>query len=210
MKNATRIFSSTFGALMALAGLEHGIGEILQGNTTPGGVMILSWPESAFFRNLGGEPAMTVVPNMLLTGILAVIVSVALLLWSALFVQRKHGGWIMIVLSIGLLLVGGGIFPPIFGILIGAIATRMHVPTAAARARRTNGFQRFLAMLWPFSYAACMLAWLCMMPAAYFFGESDPAVILVILLFPLGTMALTVASGFEKDFQSSSFSSHTD
>jgi hypothetical protein len=41
--NSTSIFSSTIGALMAIAGLEHAIGEIAQGNVTPGGIMILSW-----------------------------------------------------------------------------------------------------------------------------------------------------------------------
>ena len=82
MKNATRLFASTFGAIMALAGMEHGIGEILQGNVAPGGLMIQSWPESAFFHNLAGEPAMTVLPDLLLTGVLAVIVSLALLIWS--------------------------------------------------------------------------------------------------------------------------------
>ena len=57
MKNATRVFASTFGAIFALAGIEHGIGEIFQGNVAPSGIMILSWPELAFFRSLGGEPA---------------------------------------------------------------------------------------------------------------------------------------------------------
>ena len=113
MRNATRVFASTFGAIMALAGIEHGIGEIFQGNVAPSGIMILSWPESEFFRNLGGEPAMTVIPNLLITGILAILVSLALLVWAILFVQRKNGGLIMILLSIAMLLVGGGIFPPI-------------------------------------------------------------------------------------------------
>jgi hypothetical protein len=73
--------------------------------------MILSWPESDFFRSLSGEPAMTLVPNLLVTGILAALLSLALLLWAVLFVQRENGARVMILLSIALLLVGGGIFP---------------------------------------------------------------------------------------------------
>ena len=92
MKNATRVFASTFGAIFALAGIEHGIGEIFQGNVAPSGIMILSWPESEFFRSLGGEPAMTIVPNLLVTGILAILFSLILLVWATLFVQRKNGG----------------------------------------------------------------------------------------------------------------------
>ncbi len=204
MRNATKVFASTFGAIMALAGIEHGIGEVLQGNVAPAGIMILSWPESEFFRNLSGEPAMTVIPNLLITGILAILISLALLVWSTLFVQRKNGGLVMILLSAAMLLVGGGIFPPILGIIVGAVATRIHAP-ASSKTPRFDGFRRFLANLWPWSFAACILAWLSMFPGlafiGYFFGVNDPAVILVILLIALGALILTVFSGFAYDTQ---------
>ena len=40
MRNAMRMTVSTFGVLAGLAGVEHGIGEVLQGNVAPEGVMI--------------------------------------------------------------------------------------------------------------------------------------------------------------------------
>jgi hypothetical protein len=43
------------------------------------------------------------------------------MLWAAAFVQRLQGGTILALLSLGLLLFGGGIFPPLIGI-IGAVA----------------------------------------------------------------------------------------
>ena len=203
MKNATRLFASTFGAVMALAGIEHGIGEISQGNVAPNGIMILSWPESEFFRSLSGEPAMTVIPNLLVTGVLAVLVSLALLIWSVLFVHRKYGGWVMITLSIAMLLVGGGIFPPILGILIGAVATRINTPGSSSKDHRSGGFQRFLAKLWPWSYSACIIAWLCLLPGIplleYFFGGDNTALILMILFLALGFLLLTVFTGFAYD-----------
>lgn len=205
MKSATRVFASTFGGIMALAGIEHGIGEISQGNMAPIGIMILSWPESGFFRSLGGEPAMTVIPNLFITGILTVLISLALLIWSVLFVHRKNGGQIMVLLSIVMLLVGGGIFPPILGILIGAVATRIHAPVSSSKAPQSSGFQRILAKLWPWSYTACIIAWLAMLPGipllGYFFGVNNPAVVLVILSFTLGTLLLTAFSGFAYDIQ---------
>ncbi|MGE5221451.1 MAG: hypothetical protein ACM3PY_03380 [Omnitrophica WOR_2 bacterium] len=205
MRNKTKIFASTFGAVMALAGLEHGIGEVLQGSVTPLGIMILSWPESAFFRSLAGEPAMTIVPNLLITGILAILVSLVLLVWATLFVHRKNGGLIMILLCVAMLLVGGGIFPPILGILIGAVATRIHAPGSSAKAPRSEGFQRFLAKIWPWSYNAGIVAWLAVLPGvpilSYFFGIDNPALILIILFFALGTLLLTVFSGFAYDSQ---------
>jgi hypothetical protein len=204
MKNANRIFSSTFGAIWALAGIEHGIGEVLQGSLAPSGVMFPSWPDSAFFRSLGGEPAMTVIPNLLITGILAILFSLALLVWAILFVQRKNGGLVMILLSVAMLLAGGGIFPPILGILVGVVATRIHAP-ASSKTPRFDGFRRFLAKLWPWSFTACIIAWLSMFPGlafiGYFFGVKNPMIILAILLIALGTLILTVFSGFAYDIQ---------
>jgi len=75
MRNATRITVSTFGAIAGFSGIVHGMVEVLQGNTAPEEIVLLSWPESAFFRILNGEPAMSIVPNLLITGILAVLFS---------------------------------------------------------------------------------------------------------------------------------------
>jgi hypothetical protein len=211
MKNATRVFVSTFGAIFALAGIEHGIGEIFQGNVAPTGIMILSWPESAFFRSLGGEPAMTIVPNLLITGILAVLVSLALLVWATLFVQRKNGGLIMILLSIAMLLVGGGIFPPILGIMIGAVGVGINAPLTWWRAHLSVGFRNFLKKLWPWSYTACIIAWLSAILGpgllGYFFGVNNPALILMILSFAFGFLLLTIFTGFAYDIHGQAGSS---
>jgi len=130
MRSATRVTVSTFGTLAGLAGIEHGIGEVLQGNVAPEGVMISSWPESELFGILAGEPAMTIVPNLLATGILAIFVSLVFLVWATIFVQRKHGGLVLIALSVVMLLVGGGFGPPILGIIVGVAATRINAPPA--------------------------------------------------------------------------------
>jgi len=205
MRKATKIFTSTFGAIMALAGIEHGIGEIFQGNVVPSGIMILSWPESEFFRSLGGEPAMTIVPNLLVTGILAILFSLILLVWATLFVQGKNGGLIMILLSIAMLLVGGGIFPPLLGIIIGAVGTRINAPSTCWRAHLSVGLRHFFGKLWPWSFIACIIAWLLMFPGlailGYFFDVNDPNLTLILLVFCLGTLLLTIFTGFAYDIQ---------
>ena len=66
---------------------------------------------------LGGEPALTIIPNLLITGIMAIGVSVAIAVWSVWFADRRHGGLVLIGLSIVLLLVGGGFGPPLIGVL---------------------------------------------------------------------------------------------
>lgn len=90
--SATRTVVSTFGLLAGLAVIEHGVGEILQGSVGPEEPVIESWPDSEAFEILGGEPALTVIPNLLVTGTAAVIVAVAVLVWSVRFVDRRHGG----------------------------------------------------------------------------------------------------------------------
>ena len=73
--SATRTTVSTFGIMAALAGIEHGIGEILQGNVAPDGIVFLSWPDSAFFDIVGGEPASTLIRNLPVSGILTIFFS---------------------------------------------------------------------------------------------------------------------------------------
>ena len=148
---------------------------------------------------------MTVIPNLLVTGILAVFVSLALLVWSLLFVHRQNGGWIMIILSVAMLLVGGGIFPPILAILIGAVATRINTPRSPSIACHPNGFQRVLANLWPWSYSTCIIAWLSLLPGipllAYFFGVDNIVILLVILFLAFGTLFLNIFTSSAYDFQ---------
>ncbi len=205
MRNATRVMTSTFGALVGLIGIEHGIGEVLQGNIAPDGIMILSWPGSALFDILGGEPAMTIVPNLLLTGILAIFVSLVFLVWATLFVQKKNGGLVLILLSMVMLLVGGGIFPPILGIILGAIGTRINAPLTWWRAHLSVGLRHLLRKMWPWSFAAGLTAWLLMFPGLiildYFFGVNNPNVILILLFFMFGFLFSTLIAGFAYNIQ---------
>ena len=154
---------------------------------------------------------MTIVPNLLVTGILAILISLILLVWVTLFVQRKNGGLIMILLSIAMLLVGGGIFPPLLGIIIGAVGTRINAPLTWWRAHLSVGFRNFLKKLWPWSYTACIIAWLSALLGpgllGYFFGVNNPALILLILFLALGFLLLTVFTGFAYDVRGQAGSS---
>ncbi len=205
MRNATNTFTSTLGAIMGLAGLEHGIGEALQGNVAPSGLMILSWPDSSFFRIMGGEPAMTIIPNLLVSGILTILVSLAFIGWATRFVHRKNGGLVLIMLSVLLLLVGGGIFPPVLGIIVGAVGTRINAPLTWWRDHLPAGLRRFLGKVWQGSFIVCLIAWICLFPGlnifSYFLGLDDPILMLVVLSCALGFFTLTLFSGFAHDIQ---------
>jgi len=203
MRNATKAIVSSLGVLMGAAGIEHGIGEILQGNIAPAGIMFPSWPNSEFFQIVGGEPAMTIVPNLFVTGILAILSSLIFIGWATLFVQKKHGGLVLILLSVIMLLVGGGFAPPILGIILGAAATRINMPLTWWRAYQPDGFQRFLVKIWPGSLIVCLIAWLLLFPGVnilgYFFGVNDPSVTIMLILFAFAVLFATITSGFAYD-----------
>jgi len=58
------------------------------------------------------EPAMTVLPNLLATGILAVLFALAIMIWSAAFIRRKNGGAVLIMMSLFLCCVAADSFRP--------------------------------------------------------------------------------------------------
>lgn len=213
MGSATRAVTSVFGVLAALAGMEHGVGEVLQGNMRPDGLMIQSWLASAFFRIESGEPAMTVVPNLLASGVLTILVSLVFLAWAAGFAHRRHGGFVLVGLSIVLLLVGGGFGPPLLGVIVGLTATRIGAPLTWWRTRLAPAIRRLLAASWPWAFGACIGAWLMLVPGlpvlSYTLGVEDPALVVVLFFSALGLLALTIVSGLARDAGRHTVTVHT-
>lgn len=203
MRNATRMTISTFGGLVGLMGMEHGLGEILQGNIKPNGLMILSWPDSAFFQILGGEPAMTIVPNMLVSGILATLVSLTYLAWVVWLIDYKHSGWVLTILSVLMLLFGGGIFPPIFGGLIAAVAANRRATSIWVGKLFSENVHLVLAKAWPWAFGLGILSWLAMIPGVpvlnYVFGVENTSLIFIILGCMFGFPGLAELAGIARD-----------
>lgn len=158
--SATRTTVAVLGLLAAVTGVEHGVGEITQGPVRPPGVVFESWPHVAAFDPLGGEPAMSLVPHLLATGVLAVVVATALGVWSVRYAHQRHGGTVLVGLSVLLLLVGGGFGPPLLGVLAGLLATRL-----TARPRRPpRPLARMLAALWPWPLPVAVGCFLGLVP----------------------------------------------
>jgi hypothetical protein len=155
--SAARVVASIFGVLGGLGGLTHGVGETLQGNVRPDGLFIYSWTQGPIATNMGGEPGITIVPNMLVTGILTIIFSLTIIVWSVAFVQRKNGGLIQILLFIALLLVGGGVGPIVIGVLAGVAGLGIDAPYPRWRARLSDGLRRVLAALWPWIFGLALI-----------------------------------------------------
>ena len=105
----------------------------------------------------GHEPAMTLIPNFLVTGIAALIAGLAIVIWSAAFVQQKHGAAVLFLLSVFLLLVGGG-FGPISLLIVACVAAcGIEMPMTWLRRCMPASSLSILAGLWPWFLAAALL-----------------------------------------------------
>jgi hypothetical protein len=120
--SVTIAVASILGIFAGVAGASHGPGEILQGNIAPTGIIIEAWPALTL---LAGEPAMTLIPSFSVSGTVTVILGLAVTIWAATRIQSENGALVLILLSTMMLFVGGGLLPPVFGVVAGIICARI-------------------------------------------------------------------------------------
>ena len=138
---------------------------------------------------------MSVLPNFLFTGILAMLLSLILIVWAGWFVQRRHGGWVQMALSVLLLLFGGGFFPPIIAFVGGLAGTQINRPLEEQPARLT----RLAARLWPGSLVIFVAWTLGQFPFGYFFNDFLKSIMIISLLVILTSLPLAVYTAAAHD-----------
>lgn len=192
----------TLGTLAGIMGIEHGLGEVLVGNRPTEGVFILSWPDSAFFEIMSGEPAMTMLPNYLLTVLLAILFSCVFLV--VLMKSSRDGKAIAIlfVLLLLMLLFGAGFGPPILGILAVLIGLKINSPLDTW-SKLPVKLHSVLSKLWPWSFGLCLLGWLMLFPGAaliaYVTGIDDALLMVIPILLAFALIPVTLLLGFSRD-----------
>ena len=198
MRKATRMVASTFGILAGLAGLEHGYFEILQGSTKPVSLMFASMGPPCVPEKIWNacEPAMTILPNFLVTGILTIILGLLVTIWSSAFVRSKNRGMVLVLLSVALLLVGGGFFPPLIGIVGGAAGTQVN---KSLTGKPAGGFLRFAAKLWPWPLVIFMVWILGQWLVGYFYNDFLQSIMGLGLLLILAMLPLSIYTGYAHD-----------
>ncbi len=149
LASATRIVASTFGGIVSIAGVMHGCFELLQGNVAPDGVVINAIGPGQRLWEYAALHALTLIPNLRVTGVLAIIVGLLATLWAVAFIGRKSGAWVMFALSIALFLVGGGFGPPFNGTFAALVASRINKPLTWWRVHLSTSAKDFLVKLWP-------------------------------------------------------------
>ena len=195
-----------FGILAGLGGLTHGIGEVLQGNAKPDGMIIDSWTQGPIATNMGGEPGMTIVPNLLVTGILTILVSLAVMVCAA-SVRNKNGGRVLLLLSVIMLLVGGGFGPPIIGILAGVAGTGIGAPSTWWSKRLAASVWRFLGTLWPWVFGVAVINGVFLVIGSlilvYFCDLNNPELFVNSFFFSVLSLLLTIFTGRAYDIRKS-------
>jgi hypothetical protein len=146
--NATRVIVTTIGVILGFSGFNHGFFEFLQGNTPTDGLVIQAIGEAQRFWALGTEEAFTIIPNFLISGLLSMVLGLAIVIWSLWFIQTTHGRTVFLVLFILLFLVGGGIGQIVFFIPAWAFATRMNKPLTWWKKVLPRSIWPFLSRLW--------------------------------------------------------------
>jgi hypothetical protein len=203
MRSATRILISTIGFISGLFGVEHGIGEFLQGNIQPDGLLIQAWPHSSAFAIIGGEPAMTIIPNMRMTGAAAILVSAVVAVWSIAFVHRKFGGPVLILLSILQLLFGGGIAPIVQLVVVGFAALAVHSQYTWLRKTLPANVLRIAEKGWIWVFGITIALCLSLFPGSiilgWLFPQTDPAVIVDLSKIYIPFLLLAVFLSFGHD-----------
>jgi hypothetical protein len=205
----TKITSSTLGVLLGFGGLlNHGIFEVLQGNTPTNGFFIDAIGKSERFWVHGTEAAFTIIPNFLITGIIVISISLVIIVWSAKYIRLKYGATVFLILLISLTAFGGGIGHILLFIPTWAYATRINKSLEWWKKVLQEKLRKSLSKLWLFALILASISWLILMELGifgYFPGQENPDIILnivFIFLFSAVIFAnITYICGFARDIE---------
>jgi hypothetical protein len=191
--NGTKAAAAVLGICVGLSGLDHGFFEALQGSTPTQGLIVQAIGPAQRMWIYGTEEAFTIVPNYLLTGLLAMLVGLATIIWSVRYLDRPNGSRILLLLGGLMFLVGGGIGMLVFLLAGWLVARRVHRPLTWLPSRLPATAGRALSRSWPALIVAGMALYAFALEIAivgFVPGVSDPDQALAICwLALLGTLA---------------------
>ena len=208
MNRATKTIVATFGFLAGIGGIDHGLFEALQGNTPTPGLFVQAIGPAQRMWVYGTEDAFTLIPNFLVTGLLAMSLSLAIMVWSNGFVHKKGGLPILILLCVSLFLVGGGVAQVVMFILVWAVAAQINSPLMGWRRVLPETVRQRLAPMWPFFLAFGSLLFFMALEiaiAGLVPGVNNPDqkqyICWSLLGVAFGAYLLAITAGFAHDIQ---------
>lgn len=210
--NTTLISATTFGILLAFAGFEHGFFEMLQGNTRTPGLIIQAIGKSMQWWPHGSEEAFTIIPNFLVTGVLAMLVSIFIMVWSVKYLTTKHGTTVFLLSFILLTLFGGGIgYTPYF-LMTWGYATQINKPLVRWRKILSKKVRTPLWKIWKAALFITGFSWLAAIEIAIFgyvpgVSDADTALHICWLFLFSALIFINVSfiSAFARDIEQQEF-----
>lgn len=197
-KSITSVVSA-IGVIFGFGGMSHGFFETLQGNTHTNSFIINAIGPTHQMWEHGNEPAFTIIPNFLVTGLLAMIIGLIIVMFSLKFMHMRYASSIFLVLFVMLFLVGGGIGQVIFFTYGWMLATRIHKPLNFSRKILSMNFRRVIGYIWRPSLILSTLCIIFSLEIASFGfvpGINDPKILSNIMLISLaiGLFALILST----------------
>jgi len=207
--SATRMSVSAFGVFCGLTGIIAGYFETLQGNVAPNGFIISiigptysMWDTYGIWDLWDTYSAITIIPNFFLTGIVAILVSFLVIIWSIGFVHKKYGAMVFLLLSITQFLVGGS-FVLDLALIASIVATRINKPLTWWRSHLSVNVRNVLAKLWPWSFIAYVFLVIILLGITIF-GVNDASLLDLLGVFAAYMfipLLLMIFGGFAYDIQ---------
>ncbi|PKK95749.1 MAG: hypothetical protein CVV59_02135 [Tenericutes bacterium HGW-Tenericutes-4] len=152
----------------AIIGFIHGVGEILQAGNISNSNLInaidVAEPDKIWHAGL---PAFSVIPNFLISGIITVLLSIAIVILANLLIESNYFKFFPL-LFILLFLFGGGFVPPFIGI----ISSTYYVIKRKSNMynKQPSFFKKLIAKLWIYLISVLIL-WL---PSSWIIGWIFP------------------------------------
>jgi hypothetical protein len=188
--------------------MDHGFFEILQGNQPTAGSWIAAIGPAHKMWEHGNETAFTFIHNYLFTGIVAMILGLAIIIWSLAFAHKKHGAPVLMCLFGMLLVTGGGVAQILFLPWIWLGAANINSPLGWWCKVLPARLRASLSNCWSWSlpaFCAIMIIVLILGITGYIPFVSDAQTVLTVMLVCLGfaliLLPLTFISGFARDIE---------
>ncbi len=148
--NRTQIIVAIFGIVFAVAGITHGVFEILQAPAPKPGLFVDSiGPEQRFWPE-GDDPGISILPTFLLSGVFTVGFGVLIIAQCLFGLSLARAAWIFLSLFIAQTLTGGGLGYVPFYLVAWGYLTRVEKPLDWVGPKLDGALGRLLAVLsWP-------------------------------------------------------------
>ena len=207
---ATRTVAATLGVLVGIGSIDHGLLECLQGfRPTPGlivnalgsGYRWTAWKQ-------GGEGALTLIPNYLLSGIMATSLGLVMIAWSLRFIESRRGPLVFLLLGVTSFFTGGGVAQVALFTIGWGVATRIHASLVFWEGLIPKSQRHALGVVWPWTLTASVVLFLAALEIAVFGyvpRVNDQTQLLHIcwniLALALALFLISVCSGFAWDLE---------